>query len=271
MNFKMLLTYAGLVAGAVLLLSACGTAPRVLGPTVSLGPEALAVLRAVPSPELKIKTAGIFGPNYLVSNTSRAAAEYEGPLQSSLFLCGGAGPAAGPCIGIMTGLFAVAGITNSVIYSAEQALRSDADTDQAREILVDKPTLNALSARIVTAAITNAGQHGQRAAPTELAANAACALPIDGALPHAAADLDLVALEVTFEPGYQVRLTVVARVRTTLCGSNLPPSVRRLAYLGSPVQLSRDPTLALPALQAEIDTATNELAMNLNQYLHGTR
>lgn len=255
-----------------LLLCACASQPQppaLPGPAPSPHPDGtdLVLLQPLPSPELKVKTSGTLGPARSGSSMDRGFGEYDGGLQSSLYLCGATGPAAGPCLAVMASLFAVAGATTSLVYGAQQDAQGRGETAAAREAILRDVSLAMLSERIAARAV--ALRTGRATAVIAPGVTDTCATAVSDLTPHAVATIDLAAMEIAFEPGYRFRLTLVARVRTTHCGPAENVVERRLAYLGPSLALSGDQQRAMAALNTEIDTATTALGREVDAYLRG--
>ena len=83
------------------------------------------------------------------------------------------------------------------------------------------------------------------------------------------AAIDIVSLELEFEPGYQYRLTIVARARTRRCEAGPTTAERRLAYRSRVQVLSADATRARAGFDAEIAAAVAALGAELAAHLNG--
>ena len=255
----------------VLLLALVGCARAPLSkpaPVADLTRNARVVLNPLPTAALKIETSGQVGPLMHGTSLDRGYAEYDEGLQSSLFLCGGFGPAAGPCLAVLGSLYAVAGAASSVAYHLRE--HSTQATAVTADALTQGTPPTMLSAQIAerTAAIGRAA--GSAWSSTEFAVAAPCAAP-DDQTPVMVVNLAVAEIKVQFEVGYQFKLTIVVRVQPQHCTSREPMPVRRLAYIGQVLPLSRDPTRAVAALDAEIAQATTTLAQDTADYLRGAR
>ena len=255
----------------VLLLALVGCARAPLSkpaPVADLTRNARVVLNPLPTAALKIETSGQVGPLMHGTSLDRGYAEYDEGLQSSLFLCGGFGPAAGPCLAVLGSLYAVAGAASSVAYHLRE--HSTQATAVTADALTQGTPPTMLSAQIAarTAAIGRAA--GSAWSSTEFAVATPCAAP-DDQTPVMVVNLAVAEIKVQFEVGYQFKLTIVVRVQPQHCTSREPMPVRRLAYIGQVLPLSRDPTRAVAALDAEIAQATTTLAQDTADYLRGAR
>ena len=255
----------------VLLLALVGCARAPLSKPASVADltrNARVVLNPLPTAALKIETSGQVGPLMHGTSLDRGYAEYDEGLQSSLFLCGGFGPAAGPCLAVLGSLYAVAGAASSVAYHLRE--HSTQATAVTADALTQGTPPTMLSAQIAerTAAIGRAA--GSAWSSTEFAVAAPCAAP-DDQTPVMVVNLAVAEIKVQFEVGYQFKLTIVVRVQPQHCTSREPMPVRRLAYIGQVLPLSRDPTRAVAALDAEIAQATTTLAQDTADYLRGAR
>ena len=261
---------SGIMTGVLLLaLVGCARAPLSKpAPVADLTRNARVVLNPLPTAGLKIETSGQVGPLMHGTSLDRGYAEYDEGLQSSLFLCGGFGPAAGPCLAVLGSLYAVAGAASSVAYHLRE--HSTQATAVTADALTQGTPPTMLSAQIAerTAAIGRAA--GSAWSSTEFAVAAPCAAP-DDQTPVMVVNLAVAEIKVQFEVGYQFKLTIVVRVQPQHCTSREPMPVRRLAYIGQVLPLSRDPTRAVAALDAEIAQATTTLAQDTADYLRGAR
>lgn len=261
---------SGIMTGVLLLaLVGCARAPLSKpAPVADLTRNARVVLNPLPTAALKIETSGQVGPLMHGTSLDRGYAEYDEGLQSSLFLCGGFGPAAGPCLAVLGSLYAVAGAASSVAYHLRE--HSTQATAVTADALTQGTPPTMLSAQIAerTAAIGRAA--GSAWSSTEFAVAAPCAAP-DDQTPVMVVNLAVAEIKVQFEVGYQFKLTIVVRVQPQHCTSREPMPVRRLAYIGQVLPLSRDPTRAVAALDAEIAQATTTLAQDTADYLRGAR
>ena len=261
---------SGIMTGVLLLaLVGCARAPLSKpAPVADLTRNARVVLNPLPTAALKIETSGQVGPLMHGTSLDRGYAEYDEGLQSSLFLCGGFGPAAGPCLAVLGSLYAVAGAASSVAYHLRE--HSTQATAVTADALTQGTPPTMLSAQIAerTAAIGRAA--GSAWSSTEFAVATPCAAP-DDQTPVMVVNLAVAEIKVQFEVGYQFKLTIVARVQPQHCTSREPMPVRRLAYIGQVLPLSRDPTRAVAALDAEIAQATTTLAQDTADYLRGAR
>jgi hypothetical protein len=246
-----------------LCLLGCATTPPPLPEVLTNG---IVWLHPIANPDLKLDTSGTVGPLLAQSSLDRGFGEYDNTVQSSLFLCAGTGPAAGACLAVMGGLTALAGATSSVIYRLQQGTTGQSATAITRAALTTNTTLSSLSARI-------AEQVGARA-PTADTINVttdppapACTLDGDGRAPRGVSALDIADLKLHFEPGYQFKLTIVARVRTQFCGGDKRTVERRLAYLGPVTAMSKDPNRARLALDAAVAIAVTSLSADVHRYL----
>ena len=261
---------SGIMTGVLLLaLVGCARAPLSKpAPVADLTRNARVVLNPLPTAALKIETSGQVGPLMHGTSLDRGYAEYDEGLQSSLFLCGGFGPAAGPCLAVLGSLYAVAGAASSVAYHLRE--HSTQATAVTADALTQGTPPTMLSAQIAarTAAIGRAA--GSAWSSTEFAVATPCAAP-DDQTPVMVVNLAVAEIKVQFEVGYQFKLTIVVRVQPQHCTSREPMPVRRLAYIGQVLPLSRDPTRAVAALDAEIAQATTTLAQDTADYLRGAR
>lgn len=259
-----------IIVGALLLaLAACARTPLSNpAPIVDLTRNTRIVLNPLPTPELKIETSGQVGPLMHGTSLDRGYAEYDEGLQSSLFLCGGFGPAAGPCLAVLGSLYAVAGAASSVAYHLRE--HSTQATAVTADALTQGTPPTILSAQIAerTAAIGRAA--GSAWSSTDFAVVAPCAAP-DDQMSVMVVNLAVAEIKVHFEAGYQFRLTIVARVQPQPCTSREPMPARRLAYIGQVLPMSRDPARAVAALNTEIAQAAKTLAQDTVDYLRGAR
>lgn len=186
----------------------------------------------------------------------------------------GLGPLFGPCAGVMIGTLAVAGVTTSVIDSLAEPPPGTPDAAGAAAALAadDTPetTLAAsLGARIAAGAFDELRLQGREVGLLGPSSPEDCGLAVDGAAPARRAGVDIVALELEFEPGYQYHLAVVARVRVSDCGSPADDDGRRLAWRSRLRLLSRDADAARRDFEAELDTAVATLGRSLAARLSG--
>lgn len=225
------------------------------------------MLRAVPSPSLALATSGTVGPRRAVTALDRGYADYDSDLQASLYLCAGTGPAAGPCLAVLGGLFAVAGATSSLVYSAAQGETGRVATAHAKEAFAALPAITALPARIADAAAARAANADR----VVLRTTEDCTAPLPDVNVDSVFDLDVVDMHLAFTPGYQFRLTLVARLVERACPGRDELRSQRLAYLGPMSSMSRDPTRASAAFTNALDAAVTALATDVDLYLQGKR
>lgn len=254
-------------ATSAIILVACAGGPGARPVTADGGAtNGTLLLRPVSNPELALDTSGTVGPMYSDNSLDRGFGAYDGDLQSSWYLCAGTGPVAGPCLAVMGGLIALAGATTSLIYSVQQGAEGRSATTTTRAALADNPQLPQLSSRIATRTVELAAS---AATPLLLASgphDSDCAAASSEEIPRGVAALDIADLKVEFEPGYQFKLTIVARVRTQFCGGDQRRVERRLAYLGPATSMSKDPARARVALDRAIETAVATLASDVHVY-----
>jgi len=96
-----------------------------------------------------------------------------------------------------------------------------------------------------------------------------CGLRVAELAPARVADVDIVGLEIEFEPGYQYRLIVIARARTLDCAPDARGSERRLAYRGRLLVMSRDAAAASRLFDAEMQAAIEVLGRDVAAHLDG--
>jgi hypothetical protein len=259
-DVRLCLIMALLCAGCIG-VSPTSSAPA---PTATSGEIWLAPLA---NPELALDTSGTVGPLRATSSFDRGFGEYDGHFQSSLHVCAATGPVAGPCLAVLGGLVALAGASASLLYELEHggiganATRTTSSAFSSNSAL---PDLSSQLAQRVTALAAHA-QAPIRLADTRPTCTAAGTVP-----PRGISTLDIVDLKVKFEPGYQFTLTLVSRVRTQFCGGDRRAVEQRLAFLGRPVSMSKDPARAPRALEAALAIAIDKLSHDIDEYMRAT-
>jgi len=220
---------------------------------------------ALTNPSLVLTTSGTVGPRRVRSALDRGFGEYDSELQSSLFLCAGTGPAAGPCLAVLGGLFALAGATSSLVHGALQGDQGRAATADSEAAFADQPVIAELSARIAAAAAAQAAAAGR----TLMLVDAACQDSEDSGA--SIFELDIVEMKLAFTPGYEFQLTLVARVVERGCRDQHERRQQRLAYLGPVSAMSRAPQRSAQAFAAALAAAVVALGRELDLYLQGKR
>ena len=263
------MNFATRVSCGLLLLSlaGCATVPSRATYTSVATTHTPRVLRPLPNQALEIDTSGTVGPRRASSAMNRGFGEYDSHLQSSLYLCAGTGPAAGPCLAVLGGLFALAGATSSLVYGAAEGEgeRDRIATSVTQATVANLPAMVDLSARIATTAAARAESEGRSLVVTR----EDCAASVADLPAAPAFELDIVHLKLDFTPGYQFRLTLVARV-TDAC-RDLAVRAQRLAYLGPTVTLPKEPSRAAQAFEQALDAAVIALGPEVDLYLQGKR
>lgn len=250
------------VALGLLLLAGCARMPSVLPPTAD--PPVYA-LHAPPANDVQLETRGRLRPQYRTAGFDGRPLPYEDAVDSSLIFCAALGPLFGACAGVLIGGLAVAGVTESVV--AELGAPGSAQEDayalrQAFAPNVDYASV--LGSRVTTAALDALRAAGDSAGP-----GTGCDAAVAGAPPTHSTAVDVVRLEVEFEPGYHYRLVLVTRLRSRDCRSGGASAERRVAWRGRPVQLSRDPATARARFDGEIADAVAALGADIAAVLAG--
>ena len=259
---------AGCAVLCAMLLGACAHAPPP-APTPGAGREGY-LLHAARADAVQLETHGRLRPQYRAAGMAGEPMPYENAVDSSLMFCAGLGPLFGACAGVMIGGLAVAGVTETLTAELSAPGSAAADAADIRQAFAPNHDFaSALGAGVARAALTDLAGHGARARLADDAGPATCLFDVDGTLPASATALDVVRLEVEFEPGYQYRLVIVVRARATDCGSGKRAPERRLAYRGRPQQLARDAQAARALFDAEIDHAVVSLGADLAAHLSG--
>jgi hypothetical protein len=224
------------------------------------------ILHPLQNPDLKIETTGRLGPQLGRSSIGQGMGEYDSGFQSALWVCSATGPVAGACLAVMGSLYAVAGAASSLIYHLQSRAMDAAP--EAKAALTSGLPPTALSEQIAqrTALLGTAHGFDWKSDSTNFTCANAHARP-----EKLIVDVDLAEVEVHFEPGYQFNLKVVARFQPMSCNARLELPVRRLAYLGPVLPLSRSPQRAVAALNAEITRAVSALAGYGQDYLLALR
>ncbi|MSR14314.1 MAG: hypothetical protein EXR86_07040 [Gammaproteobacteria bacterium] len=222
------------------------------------------------NPQVALTTSGTVGPAFALGSADRGFGEYDGHLQSSLHVCAATGPAAGACLAVLGGLFALAGASMSLLYSLQQGASGKVETSTTRAAFADNPTLADLSAEIARRTAALAQRVEAPILVTATSPDNACADTTPNLIPRGIVRLDLAELKVDFEPGYQFKLTIVSRLRTQFCGGDRPTVERRLAHLGRLTSMSRDPRRASLALGTEVEAAIAALRRDINAYIHAS-
>lgn len=253
-------------------LAGCTAGPSLdplTSPSLGARADAVRVLRPLPNAELEIETAGTIGPRAANSALDRGFGEYDSHLQSSLYLCAGTGPAAGPCLAVFGGLFALAGVASSLAYAAVEGEQGRAATAMTHASFANLPAIASLSTRIAATAAVRAASAGRSLIVRPEDCIATIADRAD--LPASTFELDVVHMKLDFTPGYQFRLTLVARVTERACAAPGPARRQRLAYLGPTVTMSKDPSRAAQAFNQALDAAVIALGPEVDLYLAGKR
>jgi len=249
-----------------LLLSACSTTPAP-GPATD---AALLLLRPQPAHDVQLRTRGRLQPEYRAVGQPGEPLPYEHAVDSSLVVCAGLGPMFGACAGVMIGALAVAGVTTAVADGMARAAAEGFDsTDAVRRLAPDTGLASSLGEHIARRAFENLRVEGRQAGLLPIASAAGCELRIADVAPALIADVDIVGLEIEFEPGYQYRLVVIARARAQGCDANAHGSERRLAYRGRLLVMSRDADAASRLFDAEMMAAIDTLGRDVAAHLSG--
>lgn len=191
---------------------------------------------------------------------------YEDSVSGGLVLCAGLGPLFGPCAGVMIGTLAVAGVTTSLVDSLADPPPGMPDAAGTAAALAEDDTPEttlaaSLGARIAASAFEQLRGQGREVGLLSSSAPDDCGLA--DATPARRADVDIVALELEFEPGYQYHLAVVARARIADCGVAVGDNGRRLAWRSRLRVLSRDAVAARADFEAELDAAVAALGRSV--------
>lgn len=242
---------------AGLLTAGCARTPVPPADTL----PGIPVLQPVPNPDLDVRTSGTLGPRPARSAAALGFGEYDEPLQSSLYLCSAAGPAAGPCLAVLGGLFAVAGATSSFVYGAVQGEHGRTATALTRAQFAELPAVAALPTRIANEAARRRGP-----ADTPLRVDAAGCTGVGDVPTRFVYALEMRALTLAFAPGYRVRLTAVVAITRRGCDGTGSASTRRLAHLGRAWTLPRETAAAGAALEAALAAAVNDLGQQTALY-----
>lgn len=246
-------------------LVACAATPPAPPPVAGAGDVIALHPRA--NPALELDTEGTVGPRRALSAADRGFGEYDSELQSSLFLCAGTGPAAGPCLAVLGGLFALAGATSSLVYGAVEGDVGRSATRRATEAFSAQPAIAALSARIAAAAAARAAAADR----TLDVATADCSGDMPGPSGSRHFDLDIAAMKLDFTPGPEFRLTLVARLTERDCAGTARGLRQRLAYLGPVTPLSWNHARAAAAFADALDAAVVALGAEVDLYFQGKR
>ncbi len=244
------------------LLSGCAHVPAP--PT---DPTGLLILQALPAQDVQLKTRGTLRPQYRAAGIAGQPLPYENAVESSLMMCAGLGPLFGACAGVLVGAVAVAGVTETLVDSLQQGGSSKADTTAVVGTLAPAVDFATTLAERITATAHSQLVHDGR--DTLIRTDTACAAPRADAVAAYLAEIDIVSLELEFEPGYQYRLTVVARARTRACGAGSATAERRLAYRSRLQVLAGDATRVRTGFDAEIAAAVATLGADLARHLNG--
>lgn len=251
-----------------LLLTACSTTPAPLpGPPTD---AALLLLRPQPAHDVQLTTRGRLQPEYRAVGQPGEPLPYEHAVDSSLVMCAGLGPMFGACAGVMIGALAVAGVTTAVVDGMARAETETLDsTDALRQLAPDTGLASTLGEHISRRAFENLQVEGRQVGLLPTASAGGCDLRIADVAPALVADVDIVGLEIEFEPGYQYRLVVIARARSQGCDANARGSERRLAYRGRLLVMSRDVDAASRLFDAEMMAAIDVLGRDVAAHLSG--
>lgn len=256
---------------ALALLLALGGCARVapVAPAASAGPHAY-WLQAPPAVDVQLETRGRLRPQYRAAGIAGEPMPYENAVDSSLILCAALGPLFGACAGVMLGGLAVAGVTETVVAGLAAPGSARDDAAEIRQVFApNQDYVSALGVRVATAAVAALRGAGDAAEVAAATPAAACTLALAGQGPTAATAVDLVQLEVEFEPGFLYRLVVVARLRTQDCAGGAALPERRLAWRGQAQLLSRDAAAARARFDAEIARAVAALGADVAAVVGG--
>lgn len=252
-----------------LALTACATTPSAPSPAATTG-SALLLLRPQPAHDVQLTTRGRLQPEYRAVGQPGEPMPYEHAVDASLVMCAGLGPLFGACAGVMIGALAVAGVTTAVVDGAARAEMENLDSaDATRRLAPDTALASTLGTHIAQRAFEHLQAEGQPVGLLPPASAEDCALRIAERAPARVADVDIVALEIEFEPGYQYRLIVIARARTLDCDASARGSERRLAYRGRLLVMSRDADAASRLFDAEMTAAIDVLGRDVAAHLGG--
>jgi hypothetical protein len=252
-----------------LALTACSTTPSapLSGPTTE---TTLLLLRPQPAHAVQLTTRGRLQPEYRAVGQPGEPLPYEHAVDTSLVMCAGLGPLFGACAGVMIGALAVAGVTTAVVDGMARAEIETLDSaDATRYLAPDTALASTLGAHIARRAFENLQVEGRQVGLLPTASAEGCGLRIADFAPARVADVDIVGLELEFEPGYQYRLIVIARARTRGCDANSRGSERRLAYRGRLLVMSRDANTASRLFDAEMMAAIDVLGRDVAAHLGG--
>jgi hypothetical protein len=164
-------------------------------------------------------------------------------------------------------LFALAGATSSLVYGTAQGAQGQVSTAATATAFESLPAIAGLSTRIATAAAARAQAMGR----TLLLTGQACDAVVADLALRSDFELDIVLLKLEFTPGYQFRMTVVARVTERACEDAATLRTQRLAYRGPIVSMSKDSARAALAFNRELETAVVALGPEVDLYLQGKR
>lgn len=255
-------TRAHAAALGLLVLAGCARVPSALPPAVE---HPVYALHAPPADDVQLETRGRLRPQYRAAGFDGRPLPYEDAVDSSLIFCAALGPLFGACAGVLIGGLAVAGVAESVVaeIGAPGSAQEDGDTlRQAFAPNVDYASV--LGSRVAAATLETMAATGDRAG-----AGADCAAAVAAGPPTSVTGIDVVRLEVEFEPGYHYRLVLVTRLRGRDCRAGTASPERRVAWRGRLVPLARDPTTARARFDEEIANAVAGLGADIAAVLTG--
>lgn len=255
-------TRAHAAALGLLLLAGCARVPPAALPSVEHPVYALHAPRAN---DVQLETRGRLRPQYRAAGFDGRPLPYEDAVDSSLIFCAALGPLFGACAGVLIGGLAVAGVTESVVAKLGAPGSAQEDADALRQAFapnVDYASM--LGSRIATTTLDTMAAAGDRAGT-----GADCAAAVAAGPPTSVTDIDVVRLEVEFEPGYHYRLVLVTRLRSRECRSGAASPERRVAWRGRQVPLARDPAAARARFDEEIASAVAGLGADIAAVLTG--
>ncbi len=252
-----------------LALTACATAPPTPSPATTTG-AALLLLRPQPAHDVQLTTRGRLQPEYRAVGQPGEPMPYEHAVDASLVMCAGLGPLFGACAGVMIGALAVAGVSTAVADGMARAEVETLDSAQATRFLApDTALASTLGTHVAQRAFEHLQAEGRQVGLLPTASGEGCGLRVADLAPARVADVDIVGLEIEFEPGYQYRLIVIARARTLDCDADGRGSERRLAYRGRLLVMSRDADAASRLFDAEMMGAIDILGRDVAAHLSG--
>ena len=252
-----------------LTLAACSTAPSAPAPASMTG-SALLLLRPQPAQDVQLTTRGRLQPEYRAVGQPGEPMPYENAVDASLVMCAGLGPLFGACAGVMIGALAVAGVSTAVVDGMARAETETLDSAEAtRQLAPDTALASTLGTHIAQRAFEHLQAAGRPVGLLPTASAEGCGLRVADLAPARVADVDIVGLEIEFEPGYQYRLIVIARARAFDCAPDARGSERRLAYRGRLLVMSRDAAAASRLFDAEMQAAIEVLGRDVAAHLDG--